>query len=73
MSKCNILIAINIKECHKQQFLCDSALRKTFVQFDNISDLMMDWNSFSLQMDARDVLTNTSQSFKREGLKVINE
>lgn len=65
--------------CHQYQgmsqttVLCDSALRKTFVQFDNVSDLMMGWNLFSLQMDARDVLTNTSQSFKREGLKVINE
>ena len=54
------------QECHKQQLLCDSALRETFVQFDNMSDLMMGWNSFSLQIDARDILTVTSQSFKKD-------
>lgn len=61
--------------CHQYQgmsqttVLCDSALRKTFVQFDNVSDLMMGWNLFSLQMDARDVLTNTSQSLRGKDLR----
>ena len=66
MSNCNILIAINIKECHKWQLLSESALRKTFFEFDNMSDLKRDWNSFSLQMDVRDALTATSQCFKKD-------